>query len=319
MNPVFSIIIPVYNVEPYLAECLDSVLTQDFDSYEVICINDGSTDRSFDILNKYVAQYTQIKVLTQTNQGLSAARNRGIAEASGEYLLFLDSDDSINPHTLKDLSDLITEEKPDIVAFNSELYSEIENNTRPNLSFNHTDKAIYKSGMDYFEYFVKSRTWGPSAVCFYLFKKELLLINKLQFPVGLLHEDELFMPQALYYSRKLVTFPEIVYVYRINAASITQTPKEKNFLDKLNIAEQLYTFFLERKVKDEYVNRSIYNLLLSGINGLIKRKESREKITKQIRVLIIKNANTRKEKFVAILIRINDDLYQFYRLLKNKL
>ena len=93
MEKKVSVIIPVYNVEKYLRECLDSVVTQDLDDIEIICINDGSTDGSAGILSEYATQYEKLFILDKENSGLSAARNSGLSVAKGKYILFLDSDD----------------------------------------------------------------------------------------------------------------------------------------------------------------------------------------------------------------------------------
>ena len=97
MEPKVSIIIPVYNVEPFLARCLDSVVGQTLRGIEIICVDDGSPDRSIDILNRYAAQDDRIRVISQENRGLGGARNRGFDAATGEFILFVDSDDWIDP------------------------------------------------------------------------------------------------------------------------------------------------------------------------------------------------------------------------------
>ena len=109
--PKFSIIIPVYNVEKYLKKCLESVYNQTYKNYEVIVVNDGTKDNSMDIVKNYPA-----KVINQKNQGLSVARNNGVEKASGEYILFLDSDDYIEKGLLKEINKSLNN-NPDIVRF----------------------------------------------------------------------------------------------------------------------------------------------------------------------------------------------------------
>ena len=101
MEPKVSVIIPVYNVEKYLGPCLDSILGQTLNNIEVICVDDGSTDRSLDILREYEKRDARVKVLTQPNTNAGAARNKGIQQARGEYLSFLDSDDHFDPTMLE--------------------------------------------------------------------------------------------------------------------------------------------------------------------------------------------------------------------------
>lgn len=101
----FSLIVPVYNVEKYVGRCLDSILSQDYDNYEIICVNDGATDSSGDILREYSEKYKQIRVITQENKGLGEARNTGMKYMTGDYVWFIDSDDWIEPGSLKAIND----------------------------------------------------------------------------------------------------------------------------------------------------------------------------------------------------------------------
>lgn len=101
----FSLIVPVYNVEKYVGRCLDSILSQDYDNYEIICVNDGATDSSGDILREYSEKYKQIRVITQENKGLGEARNTGMKYMTGDYVWFIDSDDWIESGSLKAIND----------------------------------------------------------------------------------------------------------------------------------------------------------------------------------------------------------------------
>lgn len=116
-KPTVSIVIPVYNVEKFLARCLDSVLGQTFADWEVVCVNDGSLDSSADILGQYAARDKRIKVISKENGGLSDARNVGVSAATGEYVLFLDSDDFIHAQTLEIVVGLAQANNADMVAF----------------------------------------------------------------------------------------------------------------------------------------------------------------------------------------------------------
>ena len=104
-TPKISVIVPVYNVQNYLRQCLDSIIGQSFSNFEMICINDGSTDDSPQILEQYAALDSRIRIISQPNRGLSAARNAGLAQATAEYIFFIDSDDYIEPDTLEKLFD----------------------------------------------------------------------------------------------------------------------------------------------------------------------------------------------------------------------
>jgi len=126
MSPTISVIIPVYQVKDYLAECLDSVFAQDetFSDFEVVCVDDGSTDGSADILKQYASKDPRLRIITQENSGLSAARNTGIEAARGRYVMFLDSDDMLTPDALATVASAFAESDAEIVTFAAYLYPE---------------------------------------------------------------------------------------------------------------------------------------------------------------------------------------------------
>ena len=141
---LFSIIIPVYNVENYLRDCLDSMLNQSFADWEAICVNDGSTDGSSTILDDLASKDSRVTVISQPNGGLSAARNTGLKAAQGDFVLFLDSDDWLEPDALKILSDNLKDE--DLLCFNGRRYLE-ESKRYENAD--HLVSEVYASGWDY--------------------------------------------------------------------------------------------------------------------------------------------------------------------------
>ena len=117
-----SVIIPVYNVEPYLKQCMDSVVGQTLKDIEIICVDDGSTDGSLDILREYAAEDNRIQIIEQKNAGAGAARNNGMRHATGKYLSFLDSDDFFEPRMLEKAYDLVEKDQADFVAYKSDQY-----------------------------------------------------------------------------------------------------------------------------------------------------------------------------------------------------
>ena len=123
--PEISIIIPVYKVEAYLRRCLDSVLAQTFQDFEVICVNDGSPDGCDKILAEYSAKYKNIQIINQENQGLSVARNNGLKQANGNYIYFLDSDDAIHPQLLETAHTYAERFSADLVALNMKNIMEV--------------------------------------------------------------------------------------------------------------------------------------------------------------------------------------------------
>lgn len=238
--PQFTVIIPVYNVASYLRDCLNSVLTQSFTDYEVICIDDGSTDESGAILNGYSQANQNIKVIHQENKGLSAARNAGIQAAKGNYIFFLDGDDWIEANALDILSNKMNEE--DMICFNGRRFFEDGYAEEP-------DKGITENFLTGWEYYNKyalvSRKFHFVCTVLRIYRREFILQNNLFFEEGIYHEDNLFTPIACYYAKSVKVIPDILYVYRIRANSITQNFNRKKLLDIVKVANKLAEFFIQ--------------------------------------------------------------------------
>lgn len=243
-----SIVIPVYNVEAYLHKCLDSVLAQTLVDFEVICVNDGSTDGSLTIIEAYAAKDKRIHIISQPNSGLSAARNAGIKGASGDYLFFLDSDDWIEPNSLEVLSKSVSDE--DFVAFNGRRFFEDGRVEEP-------DKGVSEpemTGWNYYnKYALKTHKFHFVCVVLRLYKREFLLKNNLFFEKGIYHEDNLFTPIACYYAKKIKVIPDSLYIYRIREGSITKKPNLKHITDTIIIANKLAEFFIPKTDIDKTV------------------------------------------------------------------
>lgn len=238
----FSIIIPVYNVEQYLTKCLDSVVNQTYnDEYEVICVNDGSTDSSLAILEEYAKRYGIIKIVNQENRGLSEARNTGIRQAKGKYIWFIDSDDWIEDDALNILHKKINDE--DIVCFNGRRYFEDGKTETPDEGIEISDI----SGWEYYnKYALQSRKFHFACVVLRVYKRDFLLKNNLFFEPGIYHEDNLFTPIALYHAIKIKSIPDMLYQYRIRVSSITQNINFKRIIDIITIANRLAEFFIHK-------------------------------------------------------------------------
>lgn len=245
----FSIIIPVYNVERYLRDCLDSVLRQSFADWEAVCVNDGSSDGSAIILEEYARKDDRIKVISQPNGGLSAARNAGMKTAAGDYLFFLDSDDWIEDNALEILSRNLDGE--DMLCFSGRRYFEEDK------SYHQTDQLtnrIYASGMDYYnENALQSRDFAFVCVVLRAYRKEFLLRNNLFFKEGIFHEDNLFTPLACYSAMRVKQISDGLYDYRVRSSSITTTINKKRLYDLLETANALADFFVCKEGFDKTV------------------------------------------------------------------
>ena len=182
MRPRISIIIPLYNVEDYIEYCLKSILNQRFEEYEVILINDGSTDKSRKIIDKYAINDERIKVIHKNNEGASKARNLGIEKAKGEYIAFVDSDDTINNMMYEKMYSIAIHKDADIVACG---YKEINYKSNEIYEYiNPLDNSLELQGeeikkkIEELLYF--NRILGYSSLCNKLYKSECIKNNKLR-------------------------------------------------------------------------------------------------------------------------------------------
>lgn len=234
-----SIIVPVYGVEKYIVQCVSSLLIPDYDDYEIIVVNDGTKDKSIEVLEESVKD-SRIRIIHKENGGLSSARNFGIEEAQGEYIWFFDSDDwaetEILPNVISKLNNI------DCLYFKSH-YKDFEETGDVTTSSIKTETTISK------ELYCSKSFYQPAP--FYIYRKEILTKNNHYFKEGILHEDSLFTPVALTLCKKVVCFPTPVYHYRQRGGSITKTVTSKRLHDLMFVIKELHNFGVSKFVKNE--------------------------------------------------------------------
>ena len=234
-----SIIVPVYNVEKYLPRCVDTLLEQDMsaDRYEVVLVDDGSTDNSGVICERYAAQHQNIRVIHQKNQGLSEARNTGIDNSSGRYVMFVDSDDYLQPRVLRAIVEKMDHDKLDVLRFN---YQDVDENGQV-LQLN----KISKPYVDYSDSvcdgvtFLSTRLGGACYAWQFALTREL---TRIRFTRGRYFEDMLWTPFMLLEAKRVTSVDMMVYNYLYRSGSISRTnnisKKRKTIEDKLFIIRQ---------------------------------------------------------------------------------
>lgn len=236
MRTDITLIIPVYNVEKYLNQCLDSVVEQTEPFDEVILINDGSTDQSLSICREYVEKYKYFKLIDQENKGLSIARNMGMSFACSEYIMFLDSDDFLRRDTVRILKDRLTDRRADAIYFDAATCCDTDWCCAENAydrSAVHLDEA-YISGWDFFKK-VYPKYYIVSA-CMAVYKRKQIDNIKLSFPEGLYYEDNYFSFMFLIQAEKVTYLSEKLYQRRYRDNSITTGRyTERKFLDHVKI------------------------------------------------------------------------------------
>lgn len=223
-QPLISVIIPVYGVEKYIVQCLESIINQTYKNLEIIVINDGTKDRSAEIAKEYAAQDNRIKVYDFENGGLSVARNRGLEIAKGDYISYLDSDDWLDKGMYETLLKSAMKNEADMVKCGI-----IETNgvTEEKITFSDVKKINneqHEAFENYFNGILWTLAWNG------LYKKELA--KKVKFPDNIVHEDNYSSGMFLYLAKKMVVIPFCGNYYRVNDEGISKGGVKKP-LDKI--------------------------------------------------------------------------------------
>ncbi len=281
-NNKVSVVVPIYNVEKYLNRCLQSIVNQSYKNIEIILVNDGSTDNSLLIAEKKAKEDSRIKIISQQNQGLSAARNTGINNASGSYICFVDSDDFVHPDYVKLLLECILKNDADISVCDF-LYIDENGNTWKRKQ---KENKIYNNEEALKDIFCKEQntevmTWNK------LYKIQLFKDNKIYFPVGRYHEDNFTTYRLYYYANKIAMISNELYYYLQRSNSIMGQKFNKKRLDIIDAIEETKDFFKNKNIK-LYEEIQCYEIItkINILNNMIRDKyKGKEKQN------IIKNIN----------------------------
>ena len=269
----FSIVIPVYNAEKSIRSCLDSILVQTFSDFEIVVINDGSKDSStLSILREYLKNTRKLRVYSFENSGVSITRQRGINLSNGEYIILVDSDDTINPNLLENLySSIQRYNNPDIIRYQAKLLNDSDYKDHNRYNF-FDDNKVVLSGLD------ALKEWsipGKKYAVYWLFAfKRTVFSNVLFFPDLRCHEDIALIPLLVAASKSVVTLSYIAYNYTCNSqGSITNTKSKEaersrakdfvkaykyatqNFARLFTVSPLDYEFFVsdfDRRLIDKY-------------------------------------------------------------------
>ena len=260
-NIIISVIVPIYNVEEYLEECLESIQNQTYTNIEVIMINDGSTDGSKEICERFCLQDNRFKLVTQENQGLSAARNRGVKESVGQYIMFVDSDDVINT---KVIEVLLTCMKTDVDIVECRLTINKEE-----FYLNKTSTIVFEGNSK--EAILNCIEFKEVKYCAFtkLYRREI--VGKIPFLEGYIYEDIFTGINYLKHIRKIVVIDYIGYYYRIRPNSIMTKPFNEKDLDIFKVGNQLIDSFKDDEDMLPYIGYFMFYIghghyLKDGIN-----------------------------------------------------
>ncbi|MBE5033520.1 glycosyltransferase [Gallalistipes aquisgranensis] len=241
---LLSIIVPLYNTEKYIVKCLRSAADQDIpaEDYEIIVVDDGSTDRSGALVREMTAEHRNIILIPQPNAGIGTARNTGLAQARGRYILFLDSDDYLEPNTLGGLLRIMEEERLEVLCLNFDRVT-------PEGTLLEKDPYLVRAeqnptgrmrGRD----FLLADRYVVMVYC-YIYRRDLLERHSLRM-VRTLHEDEEFTPRALFLAQSIRYVPKVVYHYVAREGSCTHSVRFRNRIERLMTMKSLSDFVTEK-------------------------------------------------------------------------
>ena len=256
-----SVIVPIYNVEEYLEECLESIRNQTYTNIEVILVNDGSTDGSIEICERFFQQDNRFKLVTQENQGLSAARNRGVKESIGEYIMFVDSDDVINKDVLEVLLSYMKKDVDIVECRMTRNKEEFYLNKTSTIVFEGKAKEAILNCIEFKE--VKYCAFTK------LYRREI--VEKIPFLEGCIYEDVFTGINYLKHIRKIVVIDYIGYYYRVRPNSIMTKPFNEKDLDIFKVGNQLIDSFKDEEDMLPYIGYFMFYIghghyLKDGIN-----------------------------------------------------
>ena len=247
LKPVFSIIVPVYNVEQYLSRCIDSILKQTFNNFELLLINDGSLDDSGNICDEYARKDSRIRVFHKKNGGVSSARNLELKESCGEWIYFIDSDDYIQPYLFETASKYLL--MSDIIHFGYLMRKDnviIKKNKPKKIEVYTEMKKFYWRGYYY------------PALWSYIFKKEFLVKNDINCPLGVKYsEDQCFIIKALMMSPNIQNISGYYYNYMLRDGSAITNYSENQANDQLNVLDELFNYIGLKNVSMSYFPTTI--------------------------------------------------------------
>lgn len=265
-----SIIVPVYNVEKYLRKCIDSLINQTLNDIEIICINDGSTDKSIKILKEYKNKDSRIILLNQENSGQSVARNRGIEIAKGEYLGFVDPDDWIDLDYYEKLYNAASTNDTDIAVGGIIRVTGIKKKKFLNFEKETlTDNTKLK--FELCDVPEKSYIWNK------IYKTQKLKEINLKFEEGRIFEDCIFTPQALFFLGKMVTVPNIYYYYLRRGNSTVKQRSEKANADSIYAHKKASEFIKEHNIDISSFEPKTYRYKIFGVTIFKIRQKGKKK------------------------------------------
>ena len=297
---LFSIIMPVYNVENYIEESINSILSQSLKDYELILVNDGSTDSSPKICEEFSRNNDNVIVIHKTNGGLSDARNKGLLQAKGKYVIFIDSDDFWDDNSaLEKIKSIIDEKNPDVVTWRYKKYFEDTKQYGNSVGCDYTSKEFDAKTL------IASQNYNVSAWCKAV-RTKIILDNSLHFAYKELSEDIEWSAEILSLTENIVASNLDFYVYRQRSGSISHSISEKNIVDLKKHIVKINELFQsaegnKKEILSYYLAQEYTNLIVT-MSVYANYKEETEWVKQNKYVL--NNACSNRSKILKLMINI---------------
>lgn len=272
-----SVIIPVYNAEKYLKRCLDSIMAQTYKNFEIICVDDGSTDNSGTILDSYADCKKNIKVQHIRNNGVGNARNLGIKLSQGNYIIFVDADDIIEPLLFEKVVRAFEEEPADVCVFDVVInyYGHIKKES----SIRNVKKGDI-GNLDTYNTFLNYFLSGPRSVCNRAFSRLLLINESLAFTNLKNGEDGIFLIEVYSKANKIIYLPFAGYHYIFNKSSATQISKDEKFIYSISLFHEVAKKLSDRFTEFDYmkvINTHFLNAFIETIGNYVLMEKQIDK------------------------------------------
>lgn len=312
MNEQVSVIIPIYNTEKYLRSCIDSILAQTWNNIQIILVNDGSKDNSAAICDEYAAKYSNIQVIHKENEGLGYTRNCGMKYATGDYLSFLDSDDSLDENTYEECIRLMKSNEADVCYFGRKTFDQ---NGTYTVNENVPEKLVYKDeevGAEFAKHYFgwlqneQKKPFIKESACCVLYSRRVISENEIQFPSEreCLSEDAFFNLDVCRHSKCIIINPQNYYNYRYNEKSLTtkydaqKFRKAVGYYHKLNEYISVFPEIIDAKERIDYK-------FLALTRGIIKREIEESKFVNVKQVCGIINYIINVPEFAEVCKTVN--------------
>jgi glycosyltransferase involved in cell wall biosynthesis len=274
-NIKISVVIPIYNSEKYIEQCLDSIINQTLEDIEIICVNDGSTDNSSNILNKYMKDDSRVIVINSDHKGAGSARNVGLNCSHGKYISFIDSDDWIDEETYENLYLTIESKNADIIMFKMLNYDEKTNKYCKTEYYNLTPLNEFSNGEVFNYQNIEEILKIAVSPCNKIYKNSFLKEISVKFPEGLIFEDNPFFFETFLNAKRVVFYDEYLYYRRRREDSIMNSINEKHF-DIIPISNKILDIFKDNNLYETYKS-SLLNKKITLIRTVYDNLDDKHK------------------------------------------